>query len=299
MLIRTSADRPHPRRGDALKVVLISLGVIFLLGVLACGGGGLFVYFKLKSLVESVHITDPAKIQEATVAITEITIPSEFTPVLSNNFLGISTVHYGWNPTRQPINANAEQYVGLSDPSRSGLVIVSTPTAGDPPDGSHVDSEFVTNFTFSDEDLKERYVEYVRTERTVTIRGQECRFVLVVGQAWSHPYGPDEDTAEETVSMTEPNLNPEEATSATPAQPADPATPEPTPADPTATKPAEPAAEPAADPQPIDKGQPLAATRTVSGNFRNKSGHQTMLTIRVPAEGTTDDFVWKIIESIR
>jgi hypothetical protein len=293
MLTRNpSPQLRHGRQGDALKVVLITLGVIFLLGVLACAGGGFYVYFQFQKYLGRAIITDPLEIKKLSTEIVDLDLPAEFTPVMGSAIFGLKSVHYAWNPSKQAIKA--DDWDGANDASTGALIITEMPqdpaaTGNAEPD---LESDEDLEWETSDEYLKERYAEFTKTERALTLRGKTCKFTLIVGRQW-----PLTEIAQaDDPAMVE----------------AGPVTTEPQPAvaaDNPATDPAsQPATDPATAPEtekpeapvapPVNRGEPLPAMRAVTGTFPSKGGQAT-IRLRVPAEGTTDDLLWKILQSIR
>lgn len=307
MLTRTStAALRHPRQGDALKVVLITIAVIFVIGFLACAGGGFYMYLQFQKHLGRAIISNPQEIRKLSAEIVDLDIPTEFTPAMGSAIFGMKNVHYAWNPTNQPIAV--DDFSSISDQSKGLLTLTEMPqTEGSDPDlGPDED----VNWETSDELLKHQYSEYTKTERELTIRGKKCKFTLIVGRQWpvstldmeeesamvDDPFKADPPAV---VAATDPTTEP--APSTNPAPATDPAaTTEPAPATDPATTPAETATEKPAVPEeaPLDRGEPLPAMRTVTGSFPSKGGQAT-INIRVPADGTTDEMLWKILQSIR
>lgn len=80
-----AAPAPKAGMGSGMKVFLILLAVFGGLGVLCCGGIGLFGYFAATTAMEAMS-DDPAKIEEIRGEIADISIPAEFKPEMSMNF---------------------------------------------------------------------------------------------------------------------------------------------------------------------------------------------------------------------
>ncbi len=304
---KPSAPLRHPRQGDALKVVLITIGVIFVIGFLACAGGGFYVYWQFQKHLGRAVITDPLEIKKMSAEIVDLDVPSEFTPAMGSAIFGMKNVHYAWNPTNQPIAT--DDWSSVSDQSKGLLTLTEMPQDPQAPVVSDpdFDEDESMDWETSDDYLKEYYSEYTKTERALTIRGKTCKFTLIVGRRWPEltldmdeeavmvddPF--NEDVKPEVAATDPTNAPATEPAPATNTAPAtDPAVPPETvteiPGD--TEKPAAPAAA------PIDRGEPLPPMRTVTGSFPSKGGQGT-INIRVPVDGTTDDMLWKILQSIR
>src|SRR5262245_23479089 len=96
-------DVPTQKQGmSSTGKVLLILGSIAGVCLLACCGGGIFVYFKVKeaipnlqNLAQNLTTSDPEEIRQRTADIVHIDIPEEFPPVRAFDFFVMKWVLYG------------------------------------------------------------------------------------------------------------------------------------------------------------------------------------------------------------
>ena len=277
------------RRGDAAKVIIITVCVFAMIMMLLCVGAGVYTYVLFQRNFGRAIVQTPAELQKLTTEITEITIPPQFTPIMGSAIFGMKTVTYTWNPAGKTITLDNWQESQDSTQSMLNLMEMSTDTATG--DG---------DFKIAPREKKvttQQYTEHKQVVREYEIRGKKCEFLFVTGKPIEGAFEDEMlfDEADEEEMMAEE----EGSAKATPAQ-VEPAKPDDSaPAD--ATKPAD-ASEPVTPtpgttPVPKTNGPALPAVRTVTGKFPGKSG-PTTITIRVPAEGTTLELLEGIIQSI-
>src|SRR5260370_13837418 len=92
-------DVPTQKQGmSSTSKVLLILGSIAGVCLLACCGGGIFVYMKTKDAIQNfaqnLTTTDPVEIRDRTADIVHIDIPEEFPPVRSFDFFLMNSVLY-------------------------------------------------------------------------------------------------------------------------------------------------------------------------------------------------------------
>lgn len=68
--------------GSGAKVLII-LGIVFLLCVLVCCGGGILFSFMASAYVKDAFTDDPAKIEQRRAEVLDVKIPEPFTPQVS------------------------------------------------------------------------------------------------------------------------------------------------------------------------------------------------------------------------
>src|SRR5215469_1647649 len=93
-------------KNSTVKILLLVFGSLACVTVLACCGGGVWLYIKGKAVVEQVQqaakdiaLTSPDDIRRVTGEITDITIPPEFVPKAGHSLLGTRFVLYEWSPS--------------------------------------------------------------------------------------------------------------------------------------------------------------------------------------------------------
>ncbi|MGE5195572.1 MAG: hypothetical protein ACM3U2_24025, partial [Deltaproteobacteria bacterium] len=91
--------QPHSQGMSSTAKVLLILGSIAGVGLLACCGGGIFLYMKTKDAIQNFAqnftTTDPDEIRHRTAAIVHIDIPDEFPPVRAFDFFVMKQILYG------------------------------------------------------------------------------------------------------------------------------------------------------------------------------------------------------------
>ncbi len=304
----------HPRRGDAAKVVLITLLVVFLVLVAACGGLGIAGYFWFQANLGQMLVSDPAEIRKLTSELADLTIPPEFAPYSAHKVFGMTSVVYHWCPAGDcptiagRMNADAEEEWSPEIDSYS-LSLSSSPLAGE----EDAEDPEVWESQFTDEVLKHQYVTYTKIRLEVVIKGEPCKFYVIKGQQKSFDEQFEDDPDEEMDDVSEPMS--EEAAATDPAAPAaDPAT-EPVSADTASTDPAAatpPTADPNTPPPVVDPAiaepaQPAPAPAAkkegphvvvVDGSFPGKQG-KVLLRYVVAPENHDDTRLLKMLMSIK
>jgi hypothetical protein len=232
---RTS-PKSVPRRGDALKTVLIVIAILGALMLLTCVGGGVAAYVWLQRTFSNVAVSDPVKIRQMTSDLTDITIPAEFVPQTGSQFLGMHSVSYQWCPSGTcPIEGDGDQAQ-----YNAGTLTLTTFQSDELAD--EADDAAMWEESFSESNLQEQYRNFTKEVKEVTIRGKPCKFYIVKGEEipWD---GRDED-----VDMADAPAEPAVAT--------------------------EPVSEPAAEPPPPAK--PGRQIVWVQGSFPGKKGQCTL-----------------------
>ena len=93
-------DAPAPKQGmSSTSKVLLILGSIAGVCLLACCGGGIFLYIKAKDAIQNFAqnftTTDPEEIRQRTAEVVHIDIPEEFPPLRAFNFFVMKQILYG------------------------------------------------------------------------------------------------------------------------------------------------------------------------------------------------------------
>lgn len=288
-------SRAGHRRGDAAKVIIITVCVFLMIMLMLCVGGGVYGYILFQRNFGRIAMTTPADVQKLTTEITDIDLPPQFTPVLGSALMGMKNVNYAWNPEGKTITSeNWHEHRGDTLPMLNIMEMA----------GEHASQE--QSFRVSQvhlKALKSQYSDYTSNTQEFTIRGKKCEFLFVTGHPKLGAFDDemmydeiDEERMMEEESAAKPAEPAEKPAEAAPMRegtaPVDPASP----ATEAASAPAETA--PATNEAPAaPAGPPLPKVRTVNGSFPGKSGHCT-ITIRIPADGTDDELLVKIIQSI-
>lgn len=299
----------HPRRGDAAKVVLITLLVVFLVMAAACGGLGIAGYLWFQANLGQMMVSDPAEIRGLTSELTDITIPAEFVPYSGHKFFGMTSVVYHWCPSGDcPTLASRLNDDSTQEWSPEVDVYSLTLSSAPPADSDDAEDPEFWESQFTDEVLQHQYESFTKQRMEVVIKGESCQFYVIKGQQKSFDEqfedDPDEDMDEVSEAMSE------EATANDPAAPAaDPAT-EPVSADPAAATP--PTADlntphPVVDPAIAEPAQPAPAPApkkegphvvVVDGSFPGKQG-KVLLRYVVAPENHDDTRLLKMLMSIK
>lgn len=268
------------RRGDAAKVIIITVCVFAMVMLLLCVGSGFYAYLQFQKNFSRAVVETPADIRQLTTEITDIDIPPQFMPLMGSAIFGMKNVNYVWNPTGKPVSLHNQP---SADPLQPMLNLIEIAAVMD--DGGR------TNYQIQPHQqsvLKHQYTDFEQKTQEFTIRGEKCQFLFVTGRPKAGAFDDEEllmDEAEEEA------MNAEEAAA---TQPAPAATSDP-PADATTVVDTPASAVTATEEKPAS--QTLPAVRTVTGQFPGKSG-PTAITIRVPVEGSDEEVLQKIIESI-
>jgi hypothetical protein len=151
--------------------------------MLACCGGGVFVFFKAKEVAQQVQavvkdarLTNPDDVRRVTGDITDITIPPQFVPKTGTAILGRRFVLYEWCPT------------GVSDPAQNqgGLTLVSVRLQGT---GANAQLPNISA-QFTDQELAKTFKDFTKTEQQFDIRQQRCKFYIVEGELLANASAP-------------------------------------------------------------------------------------------------------------
>jgi hypothetical protein len=181
--------RPSRRRADdssgsgnsGVKIFLLIFGSLACITVLACCGGGVWLYFKaqevvqnVKDAVKDVALTNPDAIRRVTSEMTDISIPTEFVPEAGNSLFGTKFVLYNWCPT------------GTCDPSKGNLGSLTLLSIRLQGAGSKAELPDLTK-TLSKEELAKSLKNFTKTEHEFDIRQQRCKFYVIQGEVISNP----------------------------------------------------------------------------------------------------------------
>ncbi len=272
------------RRGDAAKVIIITVCVFAMTVLMLCVGAGVYGYVLFQRNFGRAMVQAPADVQKITAEITDITIPPQFTPVMGSAILGMKTVNYAWNPNAVPMTMNT--WNQTHDALMPMLHLMEMASE----ESLMTDKDFEIN-SYLKKALKSQYVEFTENVQEFTIRGRKCQFLFVTGHPKEGAFEEEMYDEADEEEMAAEDQSVEAAT--TPIivmndKPADATALSEVPTD----TPAE-AAKPAVPAEKV-----LPAVRTVTGQFPGKSGGTT-ITIRVPVDGSDDDLLLKIIQSIR
>lgn len=271
---RPAFQRTMSRRGDAAKVIIITVCAFVMILLLLCGGAGYYAYVLFQRNLGRAVVQSPAEIRQLTTEITDIEIPPEFRPTMGSAIFGMKTVNYEWKSTGTP--------KPVADPLPPMLHMMEF--------AADSDEAAVTDYTiqpYQQADLKEQYVDFEHHVQDYTIRGQVCQFLFVTGRPKEGAFDDEEMLMDEAA----PETAKPEATAVT--------------SESVEEKPADAAT--VVDGGPVPDAEAVVATevpvkalpavRTVTGEFPGKSGSAT-ITIRVPVEGSDEDLLKKIIQSI-
>lgn len=284
---RNRFTRNSSRRGDAVKVIIITVCVFVMIMLLLCGGAGIYGYVWFQKNFSRLIVQTPADIQKITAEITDIDIPPQFTPIMGSAVFGMKTVTYAWNPKAVPLTMTT--WNNAADPLHPMFNLVETTTEQSTATGKDFQIP-----DYQQKALSSQYVEFTHSIQEFTIRGHKCQFLFVTGRPKEGAFEGEEmlyDELDEEEMMVDEKPASETSNTSAEDKPADAAIPD---ASPAAT-PTEATAEPSKPTEPATKA--LAAVRSVSGQFPGKSG-AAMITIRIPAEGSDEDVLLKIIQSI-
>jgi hypothetical protein len=257
-IVIPSADQNPPRRGDALKTVLIVVAILGGLMMLSCLGVGVAGYFWIQKNFANVAVTDPVKVRQITAELTDITIPAEFVPQTASQIFGVNTVIYQWCPSGTcPTEGDDDQ----AEYTAGNLTLTTFETSDD----SEVEDQAFWEESFTENNLKERFRDFTRDVKEFTIRGKTCKFFVVKGEEIPWDVDEPEMAADDSADP-----------GAAPITTTEPATIEPAPA---ATDPA-PAKEPATPaPAAIDSKVPAKPGRQIvwiEGVFPGAKGSCTL-----------------------
>ena len=309
-----------PRRGNAAKVILITLGITFFIFLLACMGLGVAGYFWFKKNFGQALVSDPQEINKMLTEMTDVTIPPEFTPYRGSALFGMKQVTYKWCPTGDcptiaPELENENIEIAAEDLDEDfglGELTFMQFIHEDAQPGAAVTIQNVDD-EFSDDILSETYASFEKTVHEFTIRGQVCKFCIIRGvqRDWSvEDEGAEE--AEEMAADTADALTPPAAAESTDAPASEPAaatpeatapaesptTPEPAPADATT-----PESAPETSPAPIDAEVAPEATTgrkvvAVTGRFPGKQAEMSLNYVVAP-EDFDEAKILELLKSIR
>lgn len=286
------------RRGDAAKVIIITVCAFAMIMMLLCIGAGVYGYVLFQRNFGRMVVQNPIEIQKVTTEITDITIPGEFTPIMGSAMFVMKTVTYAWNPTAKPLTL--ENWQQSQDSMQSVLMLMEMSS-----DTATRDADFKIS-SVQKKVLAKQYTEHEHVIREYDIRGRKCEFLFVTGRPIDGAFDDEmlfdeadeeEMMEEEEAAASKPAITetvPEKPVDAAPADAANPVAPTETPVE--VEKPVEAAPVETTTPPKAD-GPPLPAVRTVTGRFPGKSGPVT-ITVRIPAEGTSPDLLEGIIKSI-
>jgi hypothetical protein len=92
-------ERPQKQGMSSTAKVLVVLGSIAGVCLLACCGGGIFLYMKAKDAIQNFAqnftTTNPAEIRDRTADIVHIDIPEEYPPIRAFDFFVMKQIIYG------------------------------------------------------------------------------------------------------------------------------------------------------------------------------------------------------------
>lgn len=246
------------RRGDALKTVLIVIAILGGLVMLSCLGVGVGFYFWFQKNFANVAVVDPIKVQQITTELTDITIPAEFVPQTASQIFGMNTVVYQWCPSGTcPTEGDDDD----AEYTAGNLTLTTFETT----EGSEVEDQAFWEESFTENNLKERFRNYTKDVKEMTIRGKACKFFIVKGEEIPWEVEEPEMAAERSADPT-----------TTPVATTEPAATDPTPA---VTDPApatEPATPTAPSPDPTPPAKPGRQIVWVEGVFPGKKGSCTL-----------------------
>ncbi|MDZ4687180.1 MAG: hypothetical protein SH850_19050 [Planctomycetaceae bacterium] len=203
-MLREPPRSPQPlsrRRGDALKTVLIVMAILGGLMVLSCLGVGVAGYFWFQKNLANAAVTDPVKIRQMTADQTDITIPAEFVPQTGSQLFGMNIVNYQWCPTGTCAAMGGDDEAEFN----AGTLTLTTFATDGPVD---VDADVFWEESFAETNLNERFRNYSKDVKELTIRGKACKFFIVKGE---------EIPWDVVAEVDDPEMA--DATSETPAEP--------------------------------------------------------------------------------
>ncbi len=287
-----SAATSASRRGDAAKVIIITVCAFGMIMLLLCAGAGIYGYVVIQRNLARMVVQTPAELRTLSAEITDIEIPPQFTPVVGSAMFGMKSVNYAWNPAGKPLTA--ENWHESQDELLSMLSLMEMM------DDSNVGNDDFTIPSYQKKVVKKQYAESEVSLKEFQIRGRKCEFLFVTGRAREGAFEDEmlfdevdeEEMAAEEQAVVQPDKPAADPAAVDAAKPDDAA---PASSETGATTPA------ATEPVPatvVTAEKLLPAVRSVTGSFPGKSG-PTTISIRVPADTTDEDFLLKIIQSIR
>lgn len=168
---RPRRNRPSGGSSDTVKTLLIAFGVLVAVGVIACCGMIGAGYYIWQKNFSQIALTQPADIQKLTAEIADISIPAEFVPQNGTALLGNRVVMYQWCPTGTCPQAFGEM-------GTLTLMSFSRQMTGN----ANFDIPVVTEDQFSDDVLKQTWLDYTKQVEEIDIRGKKCKFFVVRGE---------------------------------------------------------------------------------------------------------------------
>jgi hypothetical protein len=191
------SPRPQQSQNSTVKILLLVFGSLACLTMLACCGGGVFLFSKAKEVVQQVReelknvaLTKPDDIRRVTGEITDITIPPQFVPKVGNALLGTRFVLYEWCPT------------GVCDPAQNlgGFTLMSIRLQGA---GPKAQLPNMSEANFTDEELAKTLKNFTKTEHQFDIRQQRCKFYIIEGELLANTRAPA-PSAKKSPAATDP-----------------------------------------------------------------------------------------------
>jgi len=181
--------------------VLIVMAILGGLMVLSCLGVGVAGYFWFQKNLANAAVTDPVKIRQMTADQTDITIPAEFVPQTGSQLFGMNIVNYQWCPTGTCAAMGGDDEAEFN----AGTLTLTTFATDGPVD---VDADVFWEESFAETNLNERFRNYSKDVKELTIRGKACKFFIVKGE---------EIPWDVVAEVDDPEMA--DATSETPAEP--------------------------------------------------------------------------------
>lgn len=201
------ARLPATRRGNSAKVILISLAVVFGLGLIACAGLALTAVWWFQRNFGEAYVTEPAAIRKMLGKMTDITLPEKFAPYSGSRLFGQTEILFRWCPEGNcpPAADWDDEQAIVDEEALSGIGVLTFLADADDAVPVRFDATETLDAEYSDEALASRYSSFTKTMHEVTIRGRTCHF-WVVKYSDESPGADMESTTDDPNSAAETSL---------------------------------------------------------------------------------------------
>lgn len=169
------------RRGGSAKVILISLAVVFGLGLLACAGLLLAAFWWFQRNFGEAYVNEPAAIRKMLDKLTDITLPEEFAPYSASRLFGQTEIEFRWCPEGNcpPAVDWDDEAAEIDEDLLSGIGLLTFTSDSDEAGPVRLDATETLDAEYTDEALADLYTAFTKARHDVTIRGRSCHFWIV------------------------------------------------------------------------------------------------------------------------
>lgn len=204
------------RRGNSAKVILISLAVVFGVGIVACAGLALTAVWWFQRNFGEAYVTEPAAIRKMLGKMTDITLPEKFAPYSGSRLFGQTEILFRWCPEGNcPPAADWDDEQAIVDEEvLSGIGVLTFMADADDADPVRLDATESLDAEYTDEALADRYSSFTKTMHELTIRGRTCHF-------WVVKYSDESPDAEMESTTDDPNAAAETSSPDSPEPPSE------------------------------------------------------------------------------